>query len=104
MTEYVADTHALFWYITRSERLGPAALNAFTEAEASHARIHVPAIVFAELFFLNVRLGFPLDIPVTLERLRVSPNFSLHAFTFEHVLDFASDATVPEMHDRIIVG
>jgi hypothetical protein len=34
VTAYVADTHAVFWYLTGSSRLGDAARDAFRAAAA----------------------------------------------------------------------
>ena len=64
----------------------------------------MPAIVLAELFFLNEKAGRALDFAVEYERLRDSGQFVFVAFSPEDVLDFAADAAVPEMHDRMIVG
>ena len=68
------------------------------------AVIYVPAIVLAELYFLNEKGGRPLDFPSEYARLRQSGQFVFVAFLPEDVLDFDVDAAVPEMHDRIIVG
>lgn len=50
MKDYVTDTHTLFWYLSNYPKLGRKASSAFQEAEAGDAFIHIPAIVFAELF------------------------------------------------------
>ncbi len=46
---YVADTHAIFWYLVNSPRLGHVASAAFDRADAGNAMIYLPAIVLAEL-------------------------------------------------------
>jgi len=104
MSHYVADTHALFWYLTASPRLGPQAKQVFDEGVRGQAVIYVPAIVLAELYFLNEKVGRPLDFSLEYARLRQSGQFVFVAFLPEDVLDFDVDAAVPEMHDRIIVG
>lgn len=104
MKLYVADTHALFWYLTASARLSAKAKAAFDEGAQGQALIYVPAIVLAELYYLNQKLNAPLDIPAALVQLRQSAQFVLVPFMPEDVLEFAADAAVPEMHDRIIVG
>ena len=53
MKLYVADTHALFWYFIASPLLGAQAQAAFDEAKQGQALIYIPAIVLAELYFLN---------------------------------------------------
>ena len=52
MRTYVADTHALYWHLTASPRLGTAAVRVFDEAARGEARILIPAIVLAELFWI----------------------------------------------------
>ena len=104
MNQYVADTHALFWYLTASPRLGRAAKAAFDEAAAGEAMIHLPVVVLAELYFLNDKAGRPLDFAAEFERLRQAGQFTMVPFIPEDILDFRDDAPVGEMHDRMIVG
>jgi predicted nucleic acid-binding protein len=104
MNSYVADTHALFWYLTASVRLGHDAKAAFDEAAAGTAKIVIPSIVVAELYFLNEKIGRPLDFAMEFGRLHQASQFIFVAFESEDVLDFDSDKAVPEMHDRIIAG
>ncbi|HEX6385450.1 MAG TPA: PIN domain-containing protein [Anaerolineae bacterium] len=101
---YVADTHALFWYLTGSPKLGAEAKQAFDEGTEGRALIYLPAIVLAELYFLNEKAGSPLDFAAEFSRLEKSGQFAFIAFQAEDVLDFAHDESVPEMHDRMIVG
>lgn len=104
MTSYVTDTHALFWYLTASPRLGAKARTAFDAATAGKATVVVPVIVLAELFFLNEKAGRPVDFDATWRLLDLSPQFVTAPLAPEDVLDFAIDAAVPEMHDRIVTG
>jgi PIN domain nuclease of toxin-antitoxin system len=104
VNHYVADTHALFWYLTNSPRLGAQASQAFDEADQGLAQIHISAIVLAELFYLNEKLSHPLDFAVAVQRLRGSSQFVLAPFLPEDVVDFETDQPVLEMHDRIIAG
>jgi PIN domain nuclease of toxin-antitoxin system len=101
---YVADTHALYWYLTDSPRLGPGADRAFDEADQGAALVYVPAIVLAELYYMNVKLGRPLDFLSALQGLQQSRQFGLLPFLPEETADLDADQAVPEMHDRIIVG
>lgn len=104
MNEYVADTHALLWYLTDSPLLGKNASAAFDEADAGNAFIHVPSIVLAELYFLNVKLNAPIDFTGEYKKLETGGQFVLTSFEPQDVLDFDADSAVKEMHDRIIVG
>jgi len=81
MNRYVADTHALYWYLTDSPRLGKRASEAFDEADEGRATICVPAIALAELFYMNEKLGRQLDFRSTLEYLQASGQFTLLPFS-----------------------
>src|SRR5215204_5231660 len=104
MNEYVADTHALLWYLRNSPLLGKNANAAFDEADAGNALIYVPVIVLAELYFLNVKHNHPIDFAVEYKNLEAGGQFILTSFEPQDVLDFDADSAVKEMHDRIIVG
>lgn len=104
MKQYVADTHALFWYLIASPRLGAQAKAAFDEGAAGAAIIHIPVIVLAELYYLNEKAGRPLQFVAEYQRLQETGQFTLLPFLPEDVLDFDCDVTIPEMHDRMIVG
>ena len=80
MKRYVADTHALFWYLINSSELGSNARLAFDGADTGQAFIYVPAIVIAELFYLNEKKGKPLDFAARHARLVESKQFVLLSF------------------------
>lgn len=101
---YVADTHALFWYLTASQRLGWRAKDAFAEASRGQAIIYLPAIVLAELYFLNEKLGQPFKFAIEYQRIQQSSQFVFIPIQPDDILDFDKDTLVPEMHDRFIVG
>jgi PIN domain nuclease of toxin-antitoxin system len=104
MNEYVADTHALLWYLRNSPLLSKNANAAFDEADDGNALIYVPAIVLAELYFLNVKFNYPIDFAAEYKKLEAGGQFILISFEPQDVLDFDADSAVKEMHDRIIVG
>jgi predicted nucleic acid-binding protein len=101
---YATDTHTLFWYLTASPRLGARAKAAFDEGKRGEARIYIPAIVLAELYYLNEKQGRPIDFAAEVQRLQAGSQFELLPFMPEETLDFDADQAVPEMHDRIIAG
>jgi PIN domain nuclease of toxin-antitoxin system len=104
MNLYVADTHALFWYLINSPSLGINARLAFDEADANQALIYIPAIVIAELYYLNEKKGQPLDFQAKYARLVHSKQFVLLRFYPSHTLDFDACSGVTEMHDRMIAA
>ena len=104
MNDYVADTHALYWYLTNSPLLGANASQAFNEADNGNALIYIPIIVLAELYYLNAKKGNPLDFTAEYQKLSQSAQFILLPFMQEDILEFDSNVSVPEMHDRMIAG
>ena len=104
MNLYVADTHTLFWYFTASPSLGAQAHAAFDEAKQGQALIYIPAIVLAELFFLNEKKDRPIDYSATFALLLRSAQFVLLPFEPIDTLDFDTDKAVSDIHDRMIVG
>ncbi len=80
MNEYVADTHALLWYLRNSPLLGKNANAAFDEADAGNALIYIPSIVLAELFFLNVKYNYPIDFAAEYKKLEAGGQFILTSF------------------------
>ena len=92
MNEYVADTHALLWYLQNSPRLSQNANAAFDEADNGNALIYIPAIVLAELYFLIVKFNYPIDFAVEFQNLNTSGQFILMNFEPADVLDFDADS------------
>lgn len=104
MSIYVTDTHALYWYLTDSPNLGKNAKNAFSSGEQGRSLIYIPSIVMAELYYLNVKYGSPLDFAHEYRRFADAGQFRFSDFHASDVLRFHSLLTIPEMHDRIIAG
>src|SRR5437879_1822791 len=104
MDEFVPDTHALYWYLSAMPQLSPAARRSFDKARKGEARLLVPAIVLAELYYLNAKLGTPLDFAAEFARLNAAPQIVFVSFDAEDVLGFDALQAIPEMHDRIIAG
>jgi len=104
MNDYVADTHALFWYLIASQKLGPKAKAAFDEAQNGQAFIHISSIVLAELYYINAKYGSPINYSAEFQSLKAGSQYVLTPLDPEDIVDFDNDLSVPEMHDRIIVG
>jgi predicted nucleic acid-binding protein len=80
VNRYVTDTHALFWYRIASPRLSATANAVFDDAAKGQATILIPAIVLAELFYINEKLGRPLDFVAEFDLLRAASQFELLPF------------------------
>lgn len=101
---YVVDTHSLIWYLTNRQRLGPRAGAVFDAAERGETQLVISAIVLAELFYADRKWRLFADFGQAYTELRAIPFIECVAFEPDDVVDFAQDAAVPEMHDRIITG
>ena len=104
MSDYVTDTHALYWYLTASPKLGVNAQAAFLAGEQGQTLIYIPSIVLAELYFLNIKYNQPLLFAQEYERLTGSGQFRFVEFCAVDVLCFDALTAIPEMHDRMIAG
>lgn len=101
---YIADTHALYWYLRHPERLSAAADAVFRLAESGNALIIVPAIVVAELYFLSVKIGQPFSPSAMLEAMDSAEGISLSNLGRVQLEQIASIADIPELHDKLIAA
>lgn len=104
MNDYVTDTHALYWYLRAAPQLSAKARAVFLAGEQGQARIHIPSIVLAELYYLNIKYNHPLDFAQAYQRLAAAGQFRFADFRVADVLRFDTLSTIPEMHDRIIAS
>ncbi|MHC5055627.1 MAG: type II toxin-antitoxin system VapC family toxin [Planctomycetota bacterium] len=100
---YVADTHALFWYLTGDARLSDAAREAIDRRRDGPGVVLVSVISAAELYYVNVKAGGPLDFRRELEGL-VRAGIEVVPVVADDVFLFEELGAVPEMHDRIIAA
>ena len=101
---YVVDTHALIWFLLDDKKLGRRAKSIFQAAEQHQTLLVVSAIVLAELFYANAKFGWFADFGALFLDLSSKTYLRFVPFDPTHVLQFTTDAAVPEMHDRIIAG
>lgn len=100
----VLDTHALYWYWTRSARIGPGALAALQALETGEVIGLVPLLAVAELHYLTRRVRTPWSVDWILRLIDRSPSLRLEPLTRRHLLAFAQLGSIPEMHDRFIAA
>jgi PIN domain nuclease of toxin-antitoxin system len=101
---YVTDTHSLLWWLTRPQKLRPAASAAFAEVEANAADLIVPIIVIAELVFIAESGRAEVDLDDALTRLQTKPNVYIQPLELPRVIALRTLTAIPEMHDRLIVA
>jgi len=104
LDEYVTDTHGLHWYLTASPKLGVNARAIFGRADMGNCAILIPALVVAELYYLNVKLKGDLDFKSEYQRLSNAAQFRFVDLCADDMLAFPLLSAIPEMHDRIIAG
>lgn len=98
------DTHALYWYWTRSARIGPGAMAVLRALETGEMTGLVPILAVAELHYLTRKAGSPWSIDWILHLIDRSPSLRLEPLTRRHLLAFAQLSSIPEMHDRFIAA
>jgi PIN domain nuclease of toxin-antitoxin system len=101
---YVVDTHALIWYLKSDIRLSKTGQHIFEFAKRHETRLIFSAIVIAEMYFANKKHHLFDDFKQIYQNLKSESYVQLVNFGSEDVLDFDRDASIPEMHDRIIAG
>ena len=104
LSRFVVDTNALWWYLKAPERLSASADVIFRLAETGNTVMVVPAIVFAELYYLSVKTGDPLPPSELMEMFDASGVFRVSDLgrTQLEMLDRLPE--IPEMHDRLIAA
>lgn len=102
MPVYVADTHALLWYLADSPRLSSAAKQTFNKAEAGQATVVVPAIVLAELIWTILKGRISVDLRQVLAT--VQKHYTTTSLEPSDVLKLPALSSILEMHDRLIVA
>jgi len=95
---YVVDTHALVWFLEKSEKLGRAAHAALTSPENGFL---IPTIVLAEIRYLAAAKRISPDFETVLKAIRKDGRFALIG------LDLTILELMPlelDIHDAIIVA
>ena len=103
-TRFVVDTNALWWYLKEPNRLSAAADNAFKMVETGEATLIIPAIVFAELYYLSVKQGQTVTPSDLLAYLVGIPEVETPALGWLQLQYLDRLPEIPEMHDRLIAA
>jgi PIN domain nuclease of toxin-antitoxin system len=104
---YVADTHALVWYLTQDKKLGGKAQKAFDEVKANQGILVIPAVVLAELLMIieKGRIVLPPSMfEASLEEWQRADNIFLSDLTPELVISAQNLVAIPDIFDRLIVA
>ena len=101
---FVADTHAVWWYLTTPERLSAAVSAVFRLVETGSATLIVPAIVVAELYYVSVKLRQPMAPSTLLDALTSVDGIELSDLGRTQLERLDRLPEIPEMHDRLIAA
>ena len=98
---YVADTHALLFYILK--KAPDSVREIFKNAENNREIIYVPTIVMAEIFHAVLKGKIELEYEAVLNFIENNPGYRLIAFDASILKEFTG-ITGLELHDHIIVS
>ena len=108
MSQAVADTHAVVWYLLNPSLLSQAASDAFTAAARAGDPIWVASISLVELVYLTERKRLPLEALMRLRKAVDDPTIVLHLAPLDALVADAMPNVprdiVPDMPDRIIAS
>ncbi len=108
MTDYVADTHALIWYLENNPRLGSQARAAFDACDRGEIRIYVPTICQVEIVYLMEKGRVSPDMKYMLdEELKSGESglvlADLNADVADQTINVLRDG-IPDLPDRVIAA
>lgn len=104
---YVADTHALAWYLTRDKKLSARARTAFNEVKTNQRILVIPAVVLAELFMIIEKKRIVLQpsvLEAALEEWQRADNIYVSDLTSDLVIGARKLTGIPDIFDRLIVA
>ncbi len=108
MTDYVADTHALIWYLENSPRLGSQARAAFDACDQGEICIYVPTICLVEIVYLMEKGRISPEMKSMLEAELKSGESGLviadlDMDVVEQIANVLRD-DIPDLPDRVIAA
>ena len=108
MVDYVADTHALIWYLEDSTWLGNEARRAFENCDRGESIVFIPTICIVEIVYLHEKGRIPAHLKTELDDVLQSgmTGLVLLDLTIEiaNLVASVPREVVPDMPDRIIAA
>ncbi|EKD82103.1 MAG: hypothetical protein ACD_39C01486G0008 [uncultured bacterium] len=101
---YVADTHALIWWFTDSQRIGAKAADIFARCENGECVIFIPSIVIAEALSIFDKKRVSFDFKKLFKKIHESDNFVIIPLDYSVLQKMVSLKDIPELHDKIIAS
>ncbi|MGB3655636.1 MAG: type II toxin-antitoxin system VapC family toxin [Rivularia sp. (in: cyanobacteria)] len=108
MSDAVADTHALIWYLEDSSRLSTAANEIFNKCDKGELLIYIPTICLVEIVYLQEKGRISTGMKAQLDAALTTKSSglvlaNLTAGVVDSLATIPRD-TVPDMPDRIIAA
>ena len=108
MAAVLADTHAILWYLTETDKLGLGALEALRAASAAGDMVYVSAITLVEATYLAEKGKIPMSSLASLEDSLTDRDVALGYIPVDLPVVLAVRRirrdVVPDMPDRIIAA
>jgi PIN domain nuclease of toxin-antitoxin system len=108
LSEIVADTHAVLWYLSEPHHLSDAARSAFEQATTAGDRVFAASITLVEAQYLAERGPIPWPALVQLQQAVAQPDPTIALIRLDLAVSLAvarvPRAQVPDMPDRIIAA
>ena len=101
---YVADTHAVLWFLTEDSHLSAIAKEKFESAERGETVILIASISLLELLYVCKKKKMLPLFTEFLKRLEKGNNYVIYELDFEIVKQCLHLNEVDEMHDRVLVA
>jgi PIN domain nuclease of toxin-antitoxin system len=104
METFVADTHALAWFLSEDDRLSATALQILSAAEAGETQVLISTLVLAELTYIAQRQRVPVTIEAALTRIEAGDGFAIVPFDLSCFQAMLGLPDQWDIHDRIIAA
>jgi len=108
VTVFVTDTHAIVWRLVAPSKLAAAASEAFDLADSGQAKIHVPAVVLAEMVMVAEKGRVPglglHQVRLLVDAVGESDNFWLTELSPDLVMASARLSSIPDIFDRLVAA
>jgi PIN domain nuclease of toxin-antitoxin system len=108
MSDALADTHSIVWFLFDTARLSRAA-DVMLAAAAQSARLYISAITLVEIHYLSSKRTFPYaGVFPRLVAMAADPNESIEVLPLDlrvvQTMDLVPKNEIPDMPDRIIAA
>jgi predicted nucleic acid-binding protein len=101
---YVADAHALLWFLTEDKKLGKKALKIFRDCDKGEEIIVIPSIVLLECMHVCEKKRIAYAFEEIIKKIEGTFNYPIYPLDEEVILECQHLSQIIELHDRIIVA